>query len=290
MPPHRSVSADITRVFWRLASFAFLSVALIVASGFVLKPVFPNGLPFGRAGQVLYLLVLSLAVGLAHLAAAFWEKSGDWAVLGFAPAGWAPKRALLGFVGGVLVLTAPAGALLAIGFARLQPMPTGAWGTFALNVLVVGALAALVDTLAFRGYLHGLVERRWGSWIAVAVSMVLFAALRALAAPISVASIVGALAMGAFLGAVRARSEGIAAPWLAQLGMIWLQGAALHVRVPGLDLESPPNYGLVLGPPAFVTGAGWGLAGGLAAALCLFGAAFVLMRPLPYVPPPLARP
>ncbi len=290
MPPTRSLSTDVKRILLRLVAFGLLSATLIVVVGFVLKPAFPTGLPFGRAGEVLYFLILGLSLGLTHLAAAFWEKSGDWDVLGFAPEGWNPRRVGLALVAGLGIVLVPAGLLLAVGLVRIQPMPDGAWLSYAVDVLVVSALATLVDALAFRGYLHGLLERRWGSWVAVGVSMTLFTLIHAAGNPMSLTQLLAMLALGAFLGAVRARSQGVAASWMAHFGMYWAQGALLHSGIAMLELEAPPLYRMILGPPWFLTGAGWGVDGGLAVAICLFGAAWFLMRPLPFVPPPAPRP
>lgn len=290
MPPTRSLSTDVKRILVRLLAFGLLSATLIVVVGFVLKPAFPTGLPFGRAGEVLYFLIVGLSLGLTHLAAAFWEKSGDWAVLGFAPDGWKPGRVGLGLLAGLGLVLVPAAVLFAFGLVRTQPMPDGAWFSYAVDVLVVSALATLVDALAFRGYLHGLLERRWGSWVAVGVSMTLFTLIHAAGNPMSPMNVLAMLALGAFLGAVRARSQGIAASWMAHLGMYWAQGALLHSGIAMLELEAPPLYRMVLGPPWFLTGAGWGVDGGLAVAICLLVAAWFLMRLLPFVPPPAPRP
>jgi membrane protease YdiL (CAAX protease family) len=289
-PPPRATFRGINRVFWRIVLFVVVSTGLMIVAGAVLNPVFPSGLPFGRPGQVLYYLMFSVALGLAHLAAAFWEKSGDWAILGFAPEGWRPRRIAIAFAGGIGVTVVLAGLLMLFGLARVQEMPAGTWVGYALNALVLLGLATMADAFAFRGYLHGLIERRWGAWVAVGITAVLFTAVHAYASPMGVPHAAATLAAGLFLGAVRARTGGVAAPWMAHLGLLWAQGALMHARIARFALEAPPGYRLVLGPPWFVTGAGWGLDGGLAATVLLLAAAWYLMRPLPLVPPPPARP
>jgi membrane protease YdiL (CAAX protease family) len=290
MPPPRSTFREINRVFWRIVLFVAVSTGLMMVAGSVLNPVFPQGLPFGRPGQVLYYLMFSVALGLAHLAAAFWEKSGDWAILGFAPEGWQPRRAGMAFVGGLAGSVALAGLLMLIDLARVQGMPAGPWLSYAFNAFVLLGLATMADAFAFRGYAYGLLERRWGAWVAVGVTALLFTAVHAYASQMGLANGVATLAAGLFLGAVRARSGGVFAPWMAHLGLLWAQGALMHARIARFALESPPGYRMVLGPPRSITGAGWGLDGGLAAAVLLFAAAWYLMRPLPLVPPPPARP
>lgn len=289
-PPKRSLLAEILRVVWRLALFAAASSGLMMAAGSVLLPVFPSGLPFGRPGQVLYYLMFAVALGLAHLAAAFWEKSGDWEILGFGAEGWRLRRIGLALGAGFALPVAVASVLLTFDIARIQPMPDGPWGAYALNAFVLVALATLADALAFRGYGFGLLERRWGAWVAVGVSSVAFMSVHAMGAHATPTNLLSILAAGMFLGAVRARSAGIAAAWMAHLGLLWVQGAVLHGAIARLTLESPPIYRLLLGPPWFFTGAGWGLDGGLLMAVVLMGAAWYLMRPLPFVPPPPARP
>lgn len=289
-PPKRSPSADIARVLWRLALFGIASAGLMMAAGALLLPVFPSGLPFGRPGQVLYYLMFAVALGLAHLAAAFWEKSGDWEILGFGTEGWKLKRNGLALAAGLALPVAVTLILLMFGIARFQPMPDGPIGAYALNAFVLVALATLADALAFRGYAFGLLERRWGAWVAVGMTSLAFMAVHAIGAHVSPVNVLALLATGLFLGSVRARASGIAAGWLAHVGLLWVQGGVLHGGIARFTLESPPVYRLLLGPPWFLTGAGWGLDGGLLMALVLVGAAWYLMRPLPYVPPPPARP
>jgi membrane protease YdiL (CAAX protease family) len=289
-PPKRSPFAEILRVIWRLALFGVASSGLMMAAGAVLLPVFPSGLPFGRPGQVLYYLMFAVALGLAHLAAAFWEKSGDWEILGFGADGWRPRPLGLALAAGLLIPVALASVLLVFDVARFQPMPDGSWGGYALNAFVLVALATMVDALAFRGYTFGLLERRWGAWVAVGVTSLAFMAVHSVGAPVNAANVLAILATGVFLGAVRARSQGVAGAWLAHVGLLWVQGGVLHGGIARFALESPPMYRFLLGPPWSLTGAGWGLDGGLLMGLVLVGAAWYLMRPLPFVPPPPARP
>ncbi len=289
-PPTRSTFSDITRVFWRFVLFVGVAVAVILTMGFVLKPVFPTGLPFGREGKPLYLLIVALGLGVATLAAAFWEKSGDWAILGLAPEGWRPRGILLAVLGGGGLAAVAAGVLLATRLARFTPLPAGAIVPYASHALLLVALSTLTEALAFRGYLHGLVARRWGAWVAVAVSTLLFTLFHIGGTAPSAMNLVAVLCLGLFLGAVRVRSGGIAAPWLAHCVLGWVQVGVLHSGVSGLELEMPPRYFLALAEPAWLSGRGWGVEGGLVAAAMLLGAAVYLLRPVPYAPPPPARP
>ncbi len=293
-PPKPSLFAELPRVVGRLALFGLISAGVMMAVGTMLRPVFPHGLPLGRPGQVLYLLIVSASLGLAHLAAALWERSGDWEILGLGAEGWRPRNLGLALLGGLALPIVVAGVLLAAEVARFQPMPSGPWGEYALGTLQLVALTTLTDALAFRGYGFGLLERRWGAWVATGVTAIAFAAVYAVgapsSAPIGAVNVVALLATGLLLGAVRARTQGIAAAWFSHLGLLWAQGGALHGEIARFTLEPPPMYRLVLSPPPIVSGAGWGLDGGLVMALVLVGAAWYLLRPLPLVPPPPARP
>ena len=263
---------------------------MVVVAGMLLRPVVPAGLPFGRDGQVVLMLIFALAFGLTHLAAAFWEKSGDWAILGFAPASWHPLRLGLALGAGLTTALGSAVVLRLMGAARLQDMPAGNWGRFAADVLVLVALATLVEALAFRGYLHGVIERNYGSWWAVGIGAVLFTLGHTWGRIGSPTNLVAILALGCVLGAVRVRSEGFAAAWMAHLGLAWAQGALLHSGQAGLDFGDVPGYRLVLGAPRLLSGAGWGIDGGLLAGVLFVVAAGFLMRGVPLKPPPLARP
>ena len=290
MPPApRSTLREINRVFWRIVLFAIVAAAIVMMMGVVLKPVFPTGLPFGREGQTLFLLVVALALGIAHLAAAFWEKSGDWAILGLAPEGWRPQALMLSVGGGLLLSLVAGGSLVLLGMAGFVTLPAGAVVSFAANALIVAGLATLVEGLAFRGYLFGLVDRRWGAWVAVAVSSVLFTLVHTRSGAPNPMNLASVLALGFALGAVRARSGGIAAPWLAHAAFTWAQTGLLHAGVAGIEMEVPPGYALALAEPALITGRGWGVEGGVVAALLFVTVGVVLMRKVPLKPAPPAR-
>lgn len=289
MPPaHRSTFSEIFRVFWRIVLFAVVAAAIVMVMGVVLKPVFPTGLPFGREGQTLFLLVVALALGIAHLAAAFWEKSGDWAILGLAPEGWQPRRLLLSVGGGFALSLLAVGALLLLRMAGFTTLPAGASVGFAANALIIVGLATLVEGLAFRGYLFGLIDRRWGAWVAIAVSAGLFALFHTHSGASSFVNL-AALALGFALGAVRARSGGLAAPWLAHAAFTWTQAGLLHAGVTGIEMEVPPGYSLALAEPAILSGRGVGVEGGVLAALLFVAVGMVLLRGVPLTPPPPAR-
>jgi hypothetical protein len=54
-------------------------------------------------------------------------------------------------------------------------------------------------------------------------------------------------------------------------------------------MEVPPEYALTLAEPAFLSGRGWGIEGGLIAGLLFVGIGFLLMRRVPLKPAPPAR-
>lgn len=288
-PAPQSTFSEINRVFWRFVLFAIVAVAIVMIMGMVLKPVFPTGLPFGSEGQTLFLLVVALALGIAHLAAAFWEKSGDWAILGLAPAGWRPLGLMLSLIGGLLLSMVAGGSLVLLGMAGFVTLPAGAAVSYAVNALIVAGLATLVEGLAVRGYLFGLVDRRWGAWAAVAVSSALFAFMHTMSGAPSLMNLGGVLALGFALGAVRTRSGGFAAPWLAHAAFSWAQTGLLHAGVAGIEMEVPPGYALALAEPALLTGRGWGVEGGVVAAALFVTIGVVLMRKVPLKPAPPAR-
>lgn len=87
----------------------------------------------------------------------------------------APRRAtrlmLIGLAGGLLLSAATIAVLTVFGGYRI----TG-WGSIggALSVIGIMCAIAVAEEVLFRGVIFRLVQRRWGTWLALAVSAVLF--------------------------------------------------------------------------------------------------------------------
>lgn len=83
----------------------------------------------------------------------------------------ATRMVVSGFAGGLLLSAATIGILALCGAYRI----TG-WGSLSGALSVIGMMCAIAvaEEVLFRGVIFGLVQRRWGTWLALAVSAVLF--------------------------------------------------------------------------------------------------------------------
>lgn len=83
----------------------------------------------------------------------------------------AKRMIVLGFAGGLLLSAATIGILALFGGYRI----TG-WGSLSGALTVIGMMCAIAvaEEVLFRGVIFGLVQKRAGTWLALAVSAVLF--------------------------------------------------------------------------------------------------------------------
>ncbi|MGV2983662.1 lysostaphin resistance A-like protein [Microbacterium sp. AGC85] len=83
----------------------------------------------------------------------------------------AKRMIVLGFAGGLLLSAATVGILALFGGYRI----TG-WGSLSGALTVIGMMCAIAvaEEVLFRGVIFGLVQKRAGTWLALAVSAALF--------------------------------------------------------------------------------------------------------------------
>jgi len=83
----------------------------------------------------------------------------------------AKRMIAFGFAGGLLLSAATIGILALFGGYRI----TG-WGSLSGALTVIGMMCAIAvaEEVLFRGVIFGLVQKRAGTWLALAVSAVLF--------------------------------------------------------------------------------------------------------------------
>lgn len=84
-----------------------------------------------------------------------------------------PLPILLGGLGGALLVAVPIALLFALGAYALVGTRELAWGLS--GVAAVIALAATLEELIYRCLLFRIVERSWGTWIALIVQALIFA-------------------------------------------------------------------------------------------------------------------
>jgi len=270
------------RVVGRLAFLAGASLLTLFVLGVALKPFLPDGLPGGREGRMILLIMIASALAVGHLLAGIMLERGRWEPTGLGPGAWRPLALLTAPAMGVAAIGAPAALLLLLGRAEVVAEPGAHWAAFAGDALVVVALLTLTHELAFRGYAIGLIAERFGGPAALLLtSLVAGLVPLAAAAPLTMESVAAAVALAACLGAIRLRTESVVASWLAHLAFSWTQLAVLHSPLPAAELPSPPGYAIVAGEPAWLSGGTHGLSAGAAVAASLAVITFLVFRPRP---------
>ena len=177
-------------------------------------------------------------------------------------------------LGGAL-FAATLAVLWLLGYLRLA----GALSWQVLGAaLAVNVAGAVVEEVLLRGILFRITEEATGTWIALAVSVVVFGLLHAGGAASSPAAIVVvALAGGLLPGAAYVLSRRLWLPIGIHAGWDFVQDIIL-----GLALAGHQVPGLVraqIAGPSVVTGGGIGPEGSLVAlALCLAASTYLLVR------------
>lgn len=274
---HEAGVDEALRVTGRLAVLAGITLVLVFLLGVVLKPILPLGLPPGREGRLLLYFLLAIALVLGHTAVTLIFERARWEVAGLGRHGWHPYALVGGTALGAVSVALPAAALLIAGIATLEPRPSGDWGGHALGVVGEAALVALTQALIWRGYAFGLIQQRWGGAAAIAVSAIGSTLVGWWSHGLTFAAFAAVLALGVLLGAIRARTSSVAGAWLAHAAFLWVTVGALHSADPRVTATATPDYVMLLGAPAALSGGEGGIGLGLAvAAACALTAAFAL--------------
>lgn len=267
------------RLVGRLLMFVVVSGVALFIFGMALKPLLPNGLPLGRDGKLIFMILVALAFGIGNVVAALGFERGNWELTGLGDLAWRPLALLGGPLLGSLAVAVPAAALLLFGVVEVVVVPAGSWSGYAGDVLLVVVIVTLAEELAFRGYVFGLLADRWGHLAAVLLTALAAGVLQMRAPESTPATFAAALSLGIFLGAIRSRTESVAASWLAHFAVFWMHGAVLHGSLRGADLRGPPGYSWVAGDPGWLTGGDAGSAEGAAAVAGLVVVTFLVFRP-----------
>ncbi|MCE9601060.1 MAG: CPBP family intramembrane metalloprotease [Gemmatimonadetes bacterium] len=268
-------------VIGRLVVVAGASLLALLLLGVVLKPLLPGGLPPGREGRTIFMILLTSSLAVGHLVAGALLERGQWDPTGLGSRAWRPLSLFAGPALGMLAIAAPTVLLIATGVTQLVPAPGADWSSFASESLLVVALMALVQELGLRGYAIGLIAERWGDTAAIAVTS-LAAVLLTLREPsASVPTFVGVAALAICLGAIRLHTGSLVASWLAHVAFAWTQVGILHAPRAGVVLPSPPQYLLEGGAPHWLSGGANGPGAGAAVAAGLAVVTFLVLRARP---------
>lgn len=224
------------------AWLVLISAAAITATTvFILPPPVSDFLPIldgdgvialavNRA--VLYVLLFS-SFFAAALIGVFWERRparvGAWRL--------APG-ALLGFAVGFVCLTAALAMTIAVGAAHLATDSSGIDLRAAPGVLLAGVLVLLqcwAEEALFRGWLQPVMCHRWGAWVGLAATSLLFGLAHSVRTPSPIA-VVNATLAGLTFGLLALRTGGLAAPIAAHFGYNWAEQSIFGLTPnPGVD-------------------------------------------------------
>ncbi|HEY4031368.1 MAG TPA: CPBP family intramembrane glutamic endopeptidase [Caulobacteraceae bacterium] len=141
---------------------------------------------------------------------------------------------------GLFGAVSPGGATASLDH-RLSGMAIGA---------VIIIFQAYGEELFFRGWLQPVLATRWGPWIGLGASSILFAAAHTLGRPISPVAVANDALAGMVFGLLAFRSGGLAAPFAAHFGWNWAEQSLLGLTPnPGVDpLGSLWDFDLVGSP------------------------------------------
>lgn len=202
------------RMVGRLVAFAAATGVVFFGLGVAFKPVFPEGLPLGAEGRLIYLLLLVMALLVAQVLMVAVAERGDWRHSGLGKEGWSPKAIALGIGVGVLVASL---LPLVVRYSGFGDAATVGWSTPTATVAQLVVLSTLVDALMLRGYAIGLLASRWGELAAIALTALVATLLEVQGQSATAEAAAHAFMLAAVLGALRLRTGSLPAAWLAQL-------------------------------------------------------------------------
>ncbi|MGH8316502.1 MAG: lysostaphin resistance A-like protein [Steroidobacteraceae bacterium] len=184
-------------------------------------------------------------------------------------------QAVSGFILGLVLFSSVFALLRLIGVAQWHGVSTR---FDVIPMLALATLAAVGEELAFRGGLFRILEERFGTTAALALSAAVFGLLHALnpgATVVSTAAI--ALEAGVLLGAAYALTRNLWLPIGLHLGWNFTEGGIFGVSVSG----GAPMKGVfsvsLTGPPLLTGGKFGPEASLLAVAVCLTAAVVLLV-------------
>jgi membrane protease YdiL (CAAX protease family) len=268
------------RIAGRLAVIVGATVGMMLILGVALKPVLPMGLPPGPTGRMILLLLLSFSLVIGHLIAVVAFDGSQWDFVDLGGSAWHPGRLLLAIAIGATTIGLVGGILYASGGLVLRAGAALPMQRYVSDVALLVLVGTLVEALAFRGYLLGLLEARWGMTAALLVSSTmagLYHAVDRLAGP---TTFFGAFALAVLLGVLRLRLKSLPAAWLTHVAVSLVQALLFHASVTGSEFATP-RYRMVPDGPGWWTGGRWGFDGGLAAVACFGVVSFLCIRLIP---------
>ena len=252
------------RAPWRLAMFAALLVAALLASAAAAAPL-ESG-PGSMAGLLVFGTTMSALLLLIHRIALRWQPGTSWNWVGLGPAARRPRTLLLAALVGAASVGLPTGGLLLAGWLRPQTAAPGSSLAFAAGMTAMLAPAALWEELAFRGYAFAVLRDALGTAGALISTSIGFGALHLGNPGAGLGSAAMVALAGVFLGGVFVLTGSLVAAWLAHLAWNWTMAVVFHSAVSGAGFD-PPDFRVVDSGPDWATGGAWGPEGGVLAGI-----------------------
>jgi membrane protease YdiL (CAAX protease family) len=174
----------------------------------------------------------------------------------------------LGLAGfGIAVGVAALFGAVRAGSAPPAPLAHGVEGAAIGAVLIT--FQALGEEVFFRAWLQPVLAARWGPWIGVAATSILFGAAHTIGRPIGVVAFLNDSLAGLVFGLIAFRSGGLWAPFAAHFAWNWTEQCLLGLTPnPGVD-PLGSLFDLDLVGPGWVTGGSDEMNGTLGAMLAL---------------------
>lgn len=265
------LSDDRLRTPWRVVLFIALFVVIVWLEALLVPFVSQLEMPDGRLSLGLVVrtgLMLAAALGATYIMLA-WVDRTPLRGLGFPlSTGWVRELGL-GLGIGAAALAGVVAVFALFGGYRWVPQggSLGGWLATSGTALVALAIPAASEEALVRGYVFRALQEGPGTWMAVALTSLVFAALHGGNPDVGPLALVNVGLAGVLLAVAVARTGTL---WLAtgvHLGWNWIMSGPLDLPVSGLQGLDVPLYDAVVSGPAWVTGGGFGPEGGLAGTL-----------------------
>lgn len=262
---------------WRFAVFALASSVGVLGSR-ILVPLLAapleaaTGLRFPS-----YVVSISLGMLVGHWWTFRQAQPDGWHLVALDRAAFSWRAIAGGAALGAAAIGLPSLVLLAIGWLRLEPTPSGDLWRSALVALGLLIPAALWEELVARGYLLALLRERFGARVAIAVTSVGFGLMHLENVGATVQSIALVTLAGVFLGSIVVAMRSLYAACAAHVAWNFVMAGVMHTSVSGIGLDSP-NYRTIDAGPDWATGGRWGPEAGLFAGVGMVLAMYFLLR------------
>lgn len=182
-------------------------------------------------------------------------------------------ESLAGWGIGSLAALATAGTMWLAGGIEIrgEPGTVVGWVVAGAGALWLFLLPAAAEEVVFRGYPLQALAESWGPGVAVAATSVGFGVVHLANPEVGWIGAVNVALAGAWLGTLLLRTGSLWWATAAHLGWNWGHGFLADLPVSGLDLVDAPGVAASPKGPGWVSGAGFGAEGSVAATAVLLG-------------------